>query len=60
VCGIEERQREATPTQTIYWQHPVWLYISIGENCLILYSIIGFKELITQKRLLQIIIIIIM
>ena len=34
VCGIEGRQREATPTQTVNWQHPVWLYISIGEKCI--------------------------
>ena len=59
MCRIEEGLREATPTQTIHWQQPVWLYFSIGENCLVLYSTIGFKGLITQKCLLQIIFIII-
>ena len=50
MCGIEERQREATPTQTINWQHPVWLYISIGENCLSIPTCVICGEMIHAGR----------
>ena len=52
---VEREQETTTPTQTISWQHPVWLKEPTGKFSQILYSIIGFQELITQKRLLQII-----